>query len=231
MKFKTLSIFGLVVLAIGLSTMPGVAQSQWYGLGPVSIKHQAQWGELGKILHEDFECHNPPLNPSRAALFIGLTKEESVSFQRTFASLSKGLQIHAPQNHFFWQHEGPPAYPANYINDHIGFFVRSLPTTEIQTQIKKWQSSTESSSGHQEKSTAVFGFDTSMSLWTTNSSLILDGGNKTEAPYTGCIQMVGYDNQYSAKSFREFVSSLEREVMKQWTNRSVEVFVSEGSVK
>jgi len=226
-RFKALALIAMVMLLVGFSTTPGIAESERAAQTPVPIKDQPKWGYLWGIIHESFKNHTPPLNPSCAIIFIGLTKDESVSFQRTFDSIGKEMQFRKVAKDFSTYSGGPLA---NYITDHIGFFVRSSPTSEIKSQ-RDWECSFRTDSGDHTNVPSSFDFNTAISSWTTNSSLILDGGTKTWAPYTGCIRMLVYDNQYTAKAFRDVVSSLEREIRKQWTNRSVEVFVSDGSIK
>jgi hypothetical protein len=114
------------------------------------------------------------------------------------------------------------------MSDHVAFFAFPQPTPEvIQLHARCSPSTKEQALESGEWQMAFW----ERCFWSTNASHLSDGGHEVEAPYTGCFHMVVYDNQYGAKAFRDLVSSLECEIRRHWTNRSVEVFVSDGNIQ
>ena len=155
-------------------------------------------------------------------IYIGLNTNEASHFTAAFTNFAANFGIHKVTKYYRAYSGGPLA---NYMSDHVAFFVFSIPTTYVVDRYNSHASSREQflESGDWKSGLSTHCF------WPTNASRITKDGHDGLAPYTGCIFMVSYDNQYSSNAFKSLERSVEAAAQTNWPNRAVEAFIYENN--
>jgi hypothetical protein len=185
----------------------------------LSDKERLEYGDFYSYKYHSFtpDYQGAPF----CCIYVGLTTNEASSFENTFTHLTVGYDIHKVTKHYRTYSGGPRA---GFMSGHVAFFVFSVLTTDIISRHVSADSSAIEQAEAGEYELAFWDY----CLWPTNASHISAGGHDLLAPYTGCIHMVSYDNQYSQNDFRKLAESLKNAVQTNWPDRVVEAFVYEG---
>jgi hypothetical protein len=109
------------------------------------------------------------------------------------------------------------------------FFVRTIPTTNIIAYTVKAGPEEMKQMKEQTMETGIYDLAFHyFCFWPTNASRITVEGTNAVAPFTGIINMVSCDSEYSPSDFIKLAESLESAVRSSWPGRAVEAFIYEG---
>jgi hypothetical protein len=196
----------------------------------LSDKERLEYGDFYSYKYHSFmpDYQGAPF----CCVYVGLTTNEASSlttngassFENTFTHLTGSYDIHKVTKHYRTYSGGPLA---GFMSGHVAFFVFSIPTTDVTSRHDSDDSLAIEQAEAGEYELAFWDY----CLWPTNASRISDGGHDLLAPYTGCIYMVSYDNQYPQNDFKKLAESLKNAVQTNWPDRAVEAFVYEGHKK
>jgi hypothetical protein len=156
-------------------------------------------------------------------IYVGLNTNEAGHFSATFTNIAAHFGIHKVTKHYMAYSGGPLA---NYMSDHVAFFVYSVPTTYVVDRYNSLDSATREQFLEMGDWKAAFQLHY---CWPTNASRITIDGHDELASNTGCIFMVSYDNQYPSNAFKVLTLSIEDAVRINWPNRAVEAFIYESN--
>jgi hypothetical protein len=188
----------------------------------VSHPHRPVLGK-DKLAYGDFYAFQYEGAPW-CCIYVGLTTNESASFTDAFTHFADSYGIHKVVKQYM-SYSGQGC--ANYMSDHVAFFVYPVPTKDI---IDIYDRSDSARQREQSLETGQWDFAFHEYIfWPTNASRITDGGREFLAPYTGRIHMVSYDMQYSVKDFKTLAESLQSAIRSNWPGRGVEAFIYEGN--
>ena len=189
---------------------------------PLSDSEKLARGDFYATLSQSFHVTTPPYKqPPFCCIYIGLATNETSSFESRFANFAKPYGIRKITKHYQTYSGGPLA---NYMNDHIAFFVFSVETSYLSDRRNRADTTMREQAQNGDWRLAIL----ADCLWPTNTSRINDGKTGSLAPHTGCIKMVSYDSQYPTNDFKNLAESLRNAAQTNWPSRPIEAIIYNG---
>jgi len=216
-QVKTSLAFTIFLIATALFALSGCKRS-------LSDTAKLKRGDIYSVQNQSFHSSVAPYRqPPFCCIYVGLTTNEANHFEADFQNLANGHDIHKVTKYYPVYSGGPLA---NYMSDSVAFFVFPIETPYLIDRHNKFADPAAIEQAQNGDWRMAFWFDV---LWPTNASNINESGHDSLAPYTGRIQMVSYDSQYSTNDFKALAESIESAARKNWPGRKIGKIIFYGS--